>query len=236
MDDFATNVDAATDASPEFISQYPVSIWETIGIAVGAIFLVAIGLAGLGVKALNNAFYPERAEAIARSIINYSIPGGSRGVFGTNLGGARVAVVASQPLPDGVTAASSEELPAIELLVAQIPVSQETQEIEREATSEFFSGFSFSYQSPEAFQVESTHTEQREFCGAMAPVTVHEGILTLSDQATVVPAMKYEVNVDRAQENFIAILVAVGEDAETNAETVFRSLQCVAKPEVFPAS
>lgn len=234
MNDFATNsdaaIDAATDTSPKFISQYPVSIWETLGITAGAIGLVAIGLAGLGVKALNNAFYPERAEAIAHSIMDYSIPGGSRGVFGTNLGGARVAVVASQTPPQGVRAVSSEDLPSIELLVAQIPVSQETQEIEREATSDFFSGFSFSYQSPEAFQLSRTHTEQREFCGEMAPITVHEGTLTLSDQATQVPAMKYEVNVDRQENNFIAILVTVGQEASTNAETVFRSLRCEATP------
>lgn len=227
MNDFATH--SNTDTAAEFASQYPVSIWETIGITIGAVFLVAIGLAGLGVKALNNAFYPDRAEAIARSIITYNIPGGSKGIFGTNLGGARVAVVSSQTLPQGVTTASLEELPSIELLVAQIPVSQETEEIKREATSDFFSGFSFSYQSPEAFQVNKTHTEQRQFCGAMAPVTVHEGTLTLSDQTTRVPAIKYEVNVDRDENNFIAILVTVGQAAGENAETVFRSLQCTAK-------
>lgn len=222
MDDFATNSESPT----EFTAQYPVSIWETIGIATGAVVLVAIGLAGLGVKALNNAFYPERAEAIARSIISYNIPGGSRGIFGTNLGGARVAVVAGQAFPQGIATPAPEELPSIELLVAQIPVSQETEEIEREATSEFFSGFSFSYQSLEAFQVTETHTQQREFCGAMAPVIVHEGTLTLSDQKTRVPAMKYEVNVDRQESNFIAILVTVGQDAEKNAEAVFRTLEC----------
>jgi hypothetical protein len=140
-------------------------------------------------------------------------------------------VVASQTLPQGIsqTDADLEELPSIELLVAQIPVSQETEEIAREATSDFFSGFSFSYQSPEAFQVSRTHTEQREFCGAIAPVTVREGTLTLSDQTTRLPAMKYEVNVDRDKNNFIAILVTVGQEAGANAETVFRSLQCNAK-------
>lgn len=232
MNDFSTEPDSASDSSPgmstEFLFQYPVSVWETIGIAAGAALLTAIGLAGLGVKVLNNSFYPERAEAIARSIITYDIPGGSRGVFGTNLGGARVAVVAGKAFPQGMATPTSEELPAIELLVAQVPVSQETEEIERQATSEFFSGFSFSYQSLEAFQVQSTETQHRQFCGGTAPVLVREGTLTLADQTTRVPAVKYEVNVDRQQNNFIAILVTVGQEAEKNAETVFQTLRCTA--------
>ncbi|WP_088892151.1 hypothetical protein [Leptolyngbya ohadii] len=75
--------------------KYTVSIWETIAITAGAVLLVAIGLAGLGVKALNNAFDPRRAQATAQSIANYQIPGGAQGVFGTNLGGGKLAVIGS---------------------------------------------------------------------------------------------------------------------------------------------
>jgi hypothetical protein len=208
-----------------------VSIWETIAIATGAVLLTAIGLAGLGVKALNNAFHPGRSEAIARSILTYSIPGGSQGVFGTNLGGARVAVVTSRTVLSGGSVPQTEDpLPTVELLVAQIPVSQEPLEIEREATSEFFSGFSFSYQVQGAFEVERSHTEYREFCGAMAPVTVQTGNLTLPEQTAQVPATKYEMNVDRDQSNYIAILVTVGQDADRQAEAVFQSLQCTPSP------
>jgi hypothetical protein len=205
--------------------QYPVRIWETIAIAAGAVVLTAIGLAGLGVRAANNAFHPGRSEAIARSILTYTIPGGSQGVFGTNLGGARMAVVASRTSLPGVSN-NDDPLPTIELLVAQIPVSQETLEIEREATSDFFSGFSFSYQVQGAFQVQQSRTEYREFCGAPAPVTVQQGSLTLSDPAVQVPAIKYELNVDRAQSNYITILVTVGQEAERQAESVFQSLKC----------
>jgi hypothetical protein len=217
-----------SQSSPDSVPQYSVSIWETIAIATGAVLLTAIGLAGLGVKALNNAFHPGRSEAIARSILTYTIPGGSQGVFGTNLGGARVAVVTSNTVLPGESIPVTEDpLPTVELLVAQIPVSQETLEIEREATSEFFSGFSFSYQVQGAFEVEQSQTEYREFCGAMAPVTVQTGKLTLPEQAAQVPAMKYEMNVDRDQSNYIAILVTVGQDADRNAEAVFQSLECI---------
>ena len=218
-----------TPSSPE----YTVTIWETIAITVGAGVLVAIGLAGLGFKALNNAFSPGRAEAIARSIMTYEIPNESEGLFGANVGGARVAVVASTTLPKGLPDSpalnSSPIPPAIELLVARIPVSQETEEFgsSAAATTEFFSGFSFSYQVEGAFAENEARIEYREFCGAVTPIAIQEGTLTLPDQRTRLPAVKYKINVDRDTDNYIANLTTVGQDAEQDAEAVFKSLRCI---------
>lgn len=218
-----------TQSPPE----YTVTIWETIAITVGAVVLVAIGFAGLGFKALNNAFSPGRAEAIARSIMTYDIPNGSEGLFGANVGGARVAVVASTTLPTGLpnspVLSDSSIPPAIELLVARIPVSQETEEFDSgtPATTEFFAGFSFSYQVEGAFEVSESRREYRDFCGATTPITVQEGTLTLPDQHTRLPAVKYKINVDRDTDNYIANLTTVGQDAEQNVETVFKSLRCI---------
>lgn len=212
-------------------SSHSVSIWESIAIALGAVALVTIGLMGLGVKALNNAYDPERAEAIARSVITYTIPGGAKGLFGANVGGAKVAIVASNRLPPGVTlppaAAVASPPPAIELLVARIPVSQETEEInpEEEVANQFFSGFSFSYQTEGVFQVVETHTTYGVFCGVLVPMTVQQGRLILPDQSTTAAA-KYEMRVDRETSKYIAILTAVGEDAEEKANAVLQSLQC----------
>ncbi|HEY9657042.1 MAG TPA: hypothetical protein V6C65_01160 [Allocoleopsis sp.] len=219
------------DTASESPLEYPVSIWETIGIAAGAIFLVAVGLMGLGVKALNNAFNPQRAEAIAHSIISYQIPGGAKGAFGANVGGAKIAVVSSQAsLGKGGTPSSPiPTIPATELLVARIPASQETEELNsgEAVAGEFFSGFSFSYQSTDAFQVKQTETEYKTFCGQSTPVAIQRGELTLPDQVTQLPAVKYQALIDRETASYMAILVAVGQDASNTAETVFRSLQCV---------
>lgn len=224
----------SSDSTSESTLEYPVSIWETIGIAAGAIFLVAVGLMGLGVKALNNAFNPQRAEAIAQSIITYQIPGGSKGAFGANVGGAKIAVVSSQTvLGDRGTATSPiPTIPATELLVARIPASQETEELNsgEAVAGEFFSGFSFSYQSTDAFQVKQTAKEYKLFCGKSTPVAIQRGELTLPDQVTHLPAVKYEALIDRETASYMAILVAVGQDASNTAETVFRSLQCVQEP------
>lgn len=220
-----TDYDSASPPPP----QYPVSIWETIGIATGALLLGIAGLAGLGVKALNNAFDPQRAEEIARSMILYTMPGGSQGLFGTNVGGARLAVVGSTALPHGSdrNAILPEDTPpAIELLVARIPSSQETEESEENTTNEFFSGFSFSYQIEGAFQLDESRLEYREFCGAVVPVKIQQGQLTLSDQVTRLPAVKYSVNLEQEQEDYVVILATVGQDAEAQATTIFKSLRC----------
>jgi hypothetical protein len=217
-----------TDASPtpSTFPQYPVSIWEAIAIFAGAILLVAVGIAGLGIKALNNAFDPDRAEAIAQSLVDYDIPGGSQGTFGTNLGGAKVAVVASDrkipiDLPEMLPPAE------IELFIARIPISESTEAIEEEELSnEFFPGFSFSSQVENAFQPSGSRIESHEFCGSVTPVTIQEGSLILSEQTPPIPAVQYQIRMANETERNIAVLSAVGQNARANAAQVFASLKC----------
>ncbi|GAB4377945.1 MAG: hypothetical protein Kow00121_28790 [Elainellaceae cyanobacterium] len=229
--------DPSSEPSSASSLQYSVSVWETISIIVGALLLIAVGLAGLGVKALNNAFDPQRAEDIARSMLLYDIPGGSRGLFGTNVGGAKLAVVASTALPQASALTLPEDTPpAIELLVARIPLSQETDEGGEETPNEFFSGFSFSYQVEEAFQVDESRIEYREFCGAVVPIEIQQGRLTLSNQTTRLPAVKYSLNVEQERDDYVAILATVGQSAEEQAESVFKSLRCTNTISEMPLS
>ncbi|NJR66491.1 MAG: hypothetical protein HC772_16095 [Leptolyngbyaceae cyanobacterium CRU_2_3] len=221
-----------SDSLPS-LPQYRVSIWEGITVLAGAVLLIAVGAAGLGVKALNNAFDPERAEAIAHSMADYAIPGGSQGLFGTNVGGGRAAVIgsiaslqAAPPLPD----MPPVTLPEVELLIARVPVqsgSNTGSDAPEKLGSEFlFSGFSFSNQTPDSFQVNTTRVEEKAFCGAIAPVKIEEGNLTLTDQALPVPAVRYEVQVTLDKENHVAIVSAAGKTARENAATVFESMKC----------
>jgi hypothetical protein len=208
-------------------THYSVSIWEAIAIFAGAILLVAVGVAGLGLKALNNAFDPQRAEAIAQSLIDYNIPGGSQGTFGTNLGGAKVAVIAStHKLPRQLP----EVLPPseVELFIARIPINEVTNAVdsEEDPNNEFFPGFAFSSQTEGTFQPKTTHIEPLQFCGSLTPVTIQEGTLVLSDQTPPIPAVQYQARmVDEAERN-IAVLSAAGQNAKDNAAQVFASLKC----------
>lgn len=207
--------------------QYPVSIWEGIAIVGGAILLVATGLAGLGVKALGNAFDSPRAEAIARSLMTYDIPGGSKGFFGTNIGSGKMAVVTSNQM----VSLEAQQTPAIELFTARMPLNRET---DTEAKSvptpqpenELFSGFSFSYQDPTAFQVSQAEVEQKLFCGALTPVEIQQGVLTIASGTAPVAAVKYEVKRVLDDESHIVVISALGDQATTQAAAVFDSLQC----------
>lgn len=212
---------------PPTIPQYRVSIWEGIAIAAGAVLIVVVGLAGLGVKALNNAFDPQRAEAIAHSMADFAIPGGSRGLFGTNVGGGRMAVVGSDSALKLVTPTVTT-MPEVELLIARIPIQADTEaedDTDDWGTELFFSGFSFSNQTEDAFQVATTRTEQIAFCGAIAPVKIEEGRLATAAQ-TSVPAIRYETKVSIDNEDHIAIVSAAGQRASEKAALVFQSIKC----------
>jgi hypothetical protein len=221
-------------------TQYTVTVWETIGILTGAVFLVVAGLAGLGIKAINNIYEPERAEAIARSMITYDLPD-SAGKFGANIGGARMAIIASNAPPPGLTPPSNSEeaFPAaIELMIARTPVSQESEEstLDAEFSHEFFSGFSFLYPVDDAFEIQSSRTEYREFCGGLAPVVVQRGILSLPDQTTL-PAVRYGVRADRSPDRYLTVIAAIGENASEQAIDLFRSIRCTSlRAPAFPLS
>jgi hypothetical protein len=217
---------ANASQTPTSSIQYPVSIWEAIAIFAGAIFLIGVGVAGLGLKTLNNAFNPKRAEAIAQSLIEYDIPGGSEGTFGTNLGGAKVAVVSSTQklsvLQPGVLPPSE-----IELFIARIPVNEVTTvDSEEEFNNEFFPGFWFSSQVEAAFKPITSRIENREFCGVPTQVTIQEGSLVLSDQTPPIPAVQYQARAVKNAERNVAVLSVAGQSAKENAAKVFESLKC----------
>ncbi|MBW4659022.1 MAG: hypothetical protein KME15_10130 [Drouetiella hepatica Uher 2000/2452] len=214
-----------SDSLPS-IPQYRVSIWEGMAIAASAVLLVAVGLAGLSVKALNNAFNPNRAEAIARSMVDYKMPNGSKGLFGTNVGGGRMAVISSTALLSTASPGGAVILPEVELAIARIPAQTGT-DVEEDFGNEFlFSGFSFSNQTTNTFQITKTQTELRSFCGTIAQVKVDEGTLTLADQTPPVLAVRYQTQVMLDQDNRIAIVSAVGQNATVNAAIVFDSIKC----------
>jgi hypothetical protein len=217
MDDFS---DSFLDNQP----QYRVSIWEVIAITGGAVVLVATGLLGLGMKAMDNAFNPERAEAIARSLMQYEIPGGSKGFLGTNIGGGKMAVVTSQ-----APAAANQSAPAVELFLARIPLSDSATDPDgSDATpqpqNELFAGFSFSFQDPAAFQIQTSQVEQKPFCGTTVPVEVQAGSLT--NGSTTLPAVKYQITRILDNDNHIVVISALGDQPSAKAAQVFESLRC----------
>lgn len=195
---------------PSKIPQYKVSIWETGAIFLGAIALIGIGLTGLAMKFLSNAATPQRAEAIARNIMTYSLPGGSQGLLGLNIAGAKVALIASE---------GNE--PDIQLLVARIPVDQETRKRQIERVLDAIALGA----DEEEFKVKKTRQENRDLCGESTSVTIKDGQLKIAG-SPVSPAVTYRATVTLSDSRYVVNLLTSGQNAEQKAAEVFNSLQC----------
>lgn len=221
--------------------QIPVTIWETIAITVGAIFLVAVGSAGLMYKFFTNAADPERATSIAQSLMKYDIPGEDQGVFGANLGGAKVAIVSNSTFPQNPAALSSADLAnasGVELFIARVPLDSETPPTDdptptTSPTSSpdpyaLFSApdYSFSYRSGEDFQVESSRMEDLRFCNDTVPVRIQTGALTLATGVSPVDAVKYDAIAVFDNSKRQITLTAIGKTANQQIVSVFNSLRC----------
>ncbi len=193
------------------ICQYPVRVWEVILIVMGALGLISAGLAGLVMKALNNAFDSTRAEVIAQSLIDYQIPGGSQGIFGINVGSAKLAWVRSSADP-----------PNVILFVGKTPLNKEGD------NNEFNDSLENTPSSnvDENFTVRTSRIENKQFCGRIVPVTIEQGTQTLSNQPSPLPAIRYIASTTRGDNKQVVILTANGENAKGKAATVFNSLRC----------
>lgn len=228
-----------TESQPQ--PQFQVTIWETIAISVGGVLLVAIGLAGLMYKFFSNAADPHRATTIAQSLIDYQIPGKAQGVFGANLGGAKVAIISSATFPQNPAAMSESAIAnatGVELFVARVPLDVETTtepgstptpipNATPDANPLFSSpDFSFSYRSGEDFQVQSSETQDLKLCSQVVPVRIQTGELTLATELPPVNAVKYDAIAIFDNSKRQITLTAIGQNADQQAARVFNSLRC----------
>ncbi|MGI0484389.1 hypothetical protein ACN4EK_03065 [Pantanalinema rosaneae CENA516] len=222
----------STDSHPPY-PEYSVSIWEGLAIAVGAVMIAAVGTAGLFVRFFSNAVDPQRATAIADSLMEYTIPGGAQGVFGTNIGGAKVAIVSSPTFPRDFTNPPSDlnRVSGVELFVARVPLDIESPTRKAQADSEDETtlpspDFTLSYRSGEDFKPLTSRTETKPFCDMNTLVLIQEGELTLTPELSPVYAVKYDAIVALADGKRMATVLAIGQDAKQQAATVFNSLRC----------
>jgi len=198
-------------SSTNEIPQYSVSVWEVVLIAIGALILIGLGLFGLGIKVLNNAFNPLRAEKIAHSLIDYKIPGGSQGVFGINIGVAKLAWVRSTTNP-----------PDVVLFVGKTPLNREANKTDLLDLSENPP----SEDANQDFIATASTTESKIFCGKPLPVTVEEGQQSFGDLLEPLPAIRYIANTEQDNVEQVVVVTANGKTAKMRADQVFKSLRC----------
>jgi hypothetical protein len=200
-----------TSAPITSMTKYSVSWWEFLGISIGAVLLIGAGVVSLGMKALHNASNPQRSEAVARSIFDYQIPGGSKGAFNSQIGGVRAALIMS-----------NTSTPDVELFVAQVAADEE---VDRTQLS-LKLGDTMPDHGDEQFKAISTRVENKTLCGLTIPVTVQEGDLTWQANASPLPAIRYSAVAAFKRSDRIVQLTTSGARAKQNAATIFESLKC----------
>ena len=188
-------------------SSYSVTLLEAFGITLGAIALVLAGSVRLAQKYIGNMSDPNRAETIARSLIDYEIPGGSRGFFGINIGGEKTAIINS------INNLQNTDTPELEIIAAKVPNTR----------TENIANFLLS----SSFESESASAVKQNFCGRSTSMLIETGQKTLSDEKTKVRAVKYTLKALVGNHERQVIITAVGQNAEKNAKVVLESLRCV---------
>ncbi len=188
--------------SSQTSTKYSVSAWEVVAIISGALLLVSLGFSGVVIKFVKNASEPTRVKAIAERVVDYQIPGESKGWFGINIGSGKIALVGSAD---------------VQLLAGKLTVDEKTKEND---IAEIFSEILL------LNNLSFSRIENKNLCGINVPVTIEKGELSLSNQSSPVPAIRYRAKAVFKDSEQLVILRAIGKNAEENVERVFNSLKC----------
>lgn len=201
------------EESTNVTPNYPVRVWELLLILLGALGLVGTALFGVATKTLTNVLTPARAEAIAKSLFDYQIPGGAKGVAGLNFGAKNIAIITSKTNPPDVT-----------LFVSKVPVEQtpEDDTVNLDDTlQEIFQG--------DFIQTDSK-IENKLLCGKTIQVSVQNGKQIFDEKTTPVPAIRYLVKITEDGVERNVSIITNGENAQDKIEKVFDSLRCRFEP------
>ncbi|NJR18534.1 MAG: hypothetical protein HC785_24355 [Calothrix sp. CSU_2_0] len=197
--------DYPNNSTPE----YPVRLWEIFLIVMGAVGLISTAMIGLGSKVLKNMFTPARAEAIARSLFDYKIPGDSQGIVGVNFGSKKIAIINSRKNPPDIT-----------LFMSKVP----TEQIKDEESLKLDIALQEIYQG--SFIPTSVKVKNQELCGKSVPVSIQAGKHILGEQSIPLDGVRYMAKItDNGIERNVNI-IANGKNAQEKAAKVFNSLEC----------
>ncbi|NJL10640.1 MAG: hypothetical protein HC908_12040 [Calothrix sp. SM1_7_51] len=143
--------------------------------------MVSFAMVGLGNKMLNNMFNPDRAEAIAKTLFDYKIPGGSQAVVGLNIGAEKFAIIRNNATP-----------PDIVLFVSQSPIEQ----IQDETAVNLNDMLVLQELVQGQFMPTSNEIrENTELCGKNINVSIQFGEQSFDNQVTAIPGVVYIAKV-----------------------------------------
>lgn len=191
--------------------------WKWLAIGCGGTALLLVALVGVGgyFAARNMGISTDSAEIEekANALFAYSIPGGSQGTLTMNIFGIELIQITSLETPPNIT-----------LMMGTLPVQFQT-----EATrEEFLKGFqeSFSSSSNPGITFTSQRTESRVLCDQPVVLTIQEGEDSSLGESSIRPAVSYMTTVDHNNKALFTWIMATGDRAADDIETVFSSLKC----------
>jgi hypothetical protein len=189
------------------------NVWKWVALGCGGTVLLGIGLiialTYAITRSLNLSLDPKKAEEVTRTIVDYEIPGGSRGLMSLDIQGMKMA---------GVT--SSQNSQDVMLMVLQAPNqgNLSSEELQRSIEQ------NRKNQTTGTFEAKSQRQESKQLCGQKATVNISEGELV--SPGNNLQAITYEANVNHDGKLIYIYLQTSGEKAPDNAAKVFSSLQC----------
>ncbi len=202
-----------TPVTPEPTKETSILKWVGIGCGVTLLLLLGlgVGLFFLVKETLNISFDQQQADQTAQRIMDYKIPGGSRGFMSMNIGGVEFA---------GVMGAQNAD--AIVLILGKMPANiqsdpkQIQEAFEKNAEQQLGS----------SLKVTDRRTESKTLCGQTVNVNVLEGEKTSTGAGTGEPSLSYQTVVPHNNATIFVTLTTTGTAAKSTAAQIFKSLKC----------
>ncbi|MGK7872050.1 MAG: hypothetical protein AB4426_01660 [Xenococcaceae cyanobacterium] len=189
------------------------SLLKWIGIGCGGALLtfvlITVGLFYFVKENLDISTNPQEVEQKAKSIFDYNIPGGARGLLTMNVFGMELVQVIDTNQPP-------------EVLLTVGLISQQFQE----DPEQFQKSFSENMEQQFKFTSTSKSRSEKELCGQIVSVFIQEGEMTSPKSPDASPAISYTALVNYDNSGRLVWLLTSGTSASQKATAVFNSLQC----------
>jgi hypothetical protein len=190
--------------------------WKWIGCGCATTLLLLLGL-GIGAlylikQTFNMSFDAQTSEAVARSIMDYEIPGGSKGLISMNIEGVEIA---------GIASTQEDVFLMLGKMPSQLSTDLNPEELEQQIQKSMAEQAFRNFKSSVPARVES-----KQVCDQTVSVSVLEGEANSGGSSSPQPAVSYQALLKQEQGIFFIALTTSGENAQEHADQVFQSLQC----------
>jgi hypothetical protein len=193
------------------IPDYPVKIWEVFAVGLGGLALVSAAVFGLANQLFTKMQDSKQAESIAQRVVDYQIPGGSKGLMSLSIGAETFALVGSRNDPSDVL-----------MLITQTAIDSKTTEDPRNFAQELDLQTTLIGAWQSGYESKQTMT----FCNQPITVTVRQGQFQMIEPKQTLNAIEYRFeHSQKATLNGIHLL-ATGKNADKKIQQVFQSLKC----------